>query len=176
MSAVDDTSPGPGAEPPAPDEPLAYVADPGRHDEMVGDDGELRDHWRYVIGSLRLLGRAELADRRSEAHQLLRQDGAAHTGGSGPAGPWHLDPVPVLVASDEWATVEAGLVQRAELLDLVLADIYGRRELIASGLLPPEVVLAHPGYLRAAVGITHPGAHRVVLQGPSRRKEVSPLQ
>lgn len=144
---------------------LPYSPEPGRPDEVVGADGELRDHWRYVIGSLRLLGRAELADRRAEAHQLLRQDGAAHAGGSatGSVGAWHLDPVPLLLSSEEWSTIEAGLVQRAELLDLVLADLYGPQELVARGLLPPEVVHAHPGYLRPAVGATAPGPHRLAL-------------
>ena len=51
----------------------------------------------------------------------------------------------------------AGLAQRATLLDRLLADIYGPRRVIAEGLLPPEVVLGHPGLLRACAGIVPPG-------------------
>ncbi len=61
---------------------------------------------------------------------------------------WRLDPIPVVLSSNEWATVETGIIQRAELLNLVLEDIYGERDLLRRGLLPPELVYAHPGFLR----------------------------
>ncbi|MFM7832594.1 MAG: circularly permuted type 2 ATP-grasp protein, partial [Planctomycetaceae bacterium] len=47
------------------------------------------------------------------------------------------------------AAVEAALAQRARLLNLIIADIYGQRRLIESGLLPPEILFANPEYLRA---------------------------
>src|SRR5690606_20771348 len=133
------------------------------YDEMVGPDGDLRDHWRYVIGSLRLLGGVELADRHDEVARLLRQDGAAHNetrttvNGSGP-----LDLIPLLVSGDDWSRIEAGLVQRGELLDLVLDDLYGGQTLIHRGIIPVEAVHRHPGYLRAVHGATTPGEHRLV--------------
>jgi uncharacterized circularly permuted ATP-grasp superfamily protein/uncharacterized alpha-E superfamily protein len=133
-------------------------------DEMVADDGELRDHWRYLVGSLRLLGRSELADRQREVADLLREDGASHqpqpaTGRT--SGP--LDLVPLLIASDDWATIEAGLTQRAELLDLVLDDLYGSQELVQRGIVPVEVLHRHPGYLRPLHGHRgRVGEHRLV--------------
>jgi uncharacterized circularly permuted ATP-grasp superfamily protein/uncharacterized alpha-E superfamily protein len=36
---------------------------------------------------------------------------------------------------------------------LILADIYGPRRLLASGDLPPEIVLANPSFLRAAASV-----------------------
>ena len=62
-----------------------------------------------------------------------------------------------LLAPDEFASLAAGLAQRATLLDRLLADIYGPRRVLAEGLLPPEVVLGHPGLLRACAGIVPPG-------------------
>ena len=47
--------------------------------------------------------------------------------------PWQLDPLPLVLDEREWATLEAGVVQRAELLDAVLADLYGARRLLARG-------------------------------------------
>ena len=35
--------------------------------------------------------------------------------------PWRLDPIPLVLHEREWATLEAGVVQRAELLDAVHA-------------------------------------------------------
>ena len=69
--------------------------------------------------------------------------------------PRHLtvDPLPHVIEAPEWAALERGLAQRARLLDLVLADLYGPRTLVARGLLPPEIVVGHPGFLAAAAGI-----------------------
>jgi uncharacterized circularly permuted ATP-grasp superfamily protein/uncharacterized alpha-E superfamily protein len=143
---------------------LHRVVEVAGFDEMLDDDGELRDHWRYVIGSLRLLGESELSARQREVTDLLRQDGASHdldpsTGRSSGA----LDLIPLLVSSEDWASIETGLVQRAELLDLVLDDLYGPQELVQRGLLPVEVLHRHPGYLRPLHGDRgHPGEHRLV--------------
>jgi uncharacterized circularly permuted ATP-grasp superfamily protein/uncharacterized alpha-E superfamily protein len=60
-----------------------------------------------------------------------------------------LDPLPHLVGAPEWAVLEAGLAQRARLLDLLLADVYGPRRLVDEGILPAEIVYGHPGFLRA---------------------------
>lgn len=134
------------------------------YDEMVGPDGDLRDHWRYVIGSLRMLGGAELVDRHDEVARLLRQDGSAYDAARATSvnGPGPLDLIPLLVSSEDWSRIESGLVQRAELLDLVLDDLYGEQILIQRGIIPVEAVHLHPGYLRAVHGDATPGEHRLV--------------
>jgi uncharacterized circularly permuted ATP-grasp superfamily protein len=71
--------------------------------------------------------------------------------------------VPLLLTSAEWQAIEHGLIQRAELLELVLADLYGRQDLVRRGLLPPELVFAHGGFARPCVGIAPPGARHLPL-------------
>ena len=71
--------------------------------------------------------------------------------------------IPLLVSSDEWRSIEAGLMQRAELLNLVLRDLYGQRKLILKGVLPPELVSSHPGFLRPCVGIPQPEIHSLLF-------------
>jgi uncharacterized circularly permuted ATP-grasp superfamily protein/uncharacterized alpha-E superfamily protein len=68
-----------------------------------------------------------------------------------------------VVSAADWEVLEAGLVQRSRLLDAVLADLYGPRSLLADGLIPPELVFAHPGYVRAANGIEVPGHHQLFM-------------
>ena len=65
--------------------------------------------------------------------------------------------MPLLVPSEEWRAIERGLTQRAELLRLVLADLYGPRELLHKGILPPELIFSHPGFLRACHDLPIPG-------------------
>jgi uncharacterized circularly permuted ATP-grasp superfamily protein/uncharacterized alpha-E superfamily protein len=61
--------------------------------------------------------------------------------------PWILDPLPYLVAAEEWKAIEAGVAQRARLLNALLADLYGPQELLARGALPPEIPFGHPNFL-----------------------------
>ena len=48
-----------------------------------------------------------------------------------------------------------GLAQRAELLNALLVDLHGPQRVLADGVLPPELVYAHQGYLRV---VARPGA------------------
>jgi uncharacterized circularly permuted ATP-grasp superfamily protein/uncharacterized alpha-E superfamily protein len=155
-------------------DPTDLLADyrplPGCHDEMVDRQGALREHWASVGHALGELGLPELRRRQQEAVRLLDADGVTYNvvgrTGAGKAPThgehrWSLDPVPVLVASDEWADIERGLIQRAELLDVILADLYGPRDLVRRGLLPPALVYGHPGFLRPADQIRLPGPHQL---------------
>lgn len=49
-----------------------------------------------------------------------------------------------MLSAADWEVLEVGLVQRSRLLDAVLADLYGSRSLLTDGMLPPELVFAHP--------------------------------
>jgi len=136
-----------------------------RHDEAFAADGSVRPHWQYLLSSLEGLGQQGIAERHNKAQRILRDDGATYNvyGDPQSSRTWALDPVPLLLDSTEWATIEAGLLERAELLDLTLKDLYGPRDLIRYGVVPPEVVFSHPGFLRACQGIRLRGEHQLIL-------------
>jgi len=140
-------------------QPLSAV-----HDEMVDGNGRLHEQWAHVGRVLDGLGRHQLSQRRAEAARLLANDGVDYqraAGEPGTARRWELDPVPLLLGSAQWAEVERGVIQRAELLNLVLADIYGPRRLLSGGLLPPELVFGHPGFHRQADQSRIPGSQQL---------------
>ena len=158
------------------------VADPRRYDEMTGTNGSLLPVWSDLASELNAIGGAGLTGLTGRVERLLEDDGVTYTpvadqGGDSeaPANPerWRLDPLPLVVEDAEWTRLEAGLIQRSTLLDAVLTDIYGDNKLIDNGLLPPELVFAHPDYLRPAHGITIPGAHQLffhavdICRGPT---------
>ena len=135
----------------------------GRFDELFDGDA-VRGPWARVARTLDDLGSAELTERTREARRLLVEDGVTYNATAGEvsaARPWMLDPVPVVVSAEEWSSLEKGLAQRAQLLDLVLADLYGPRRLLAEGLIPPEVVFGHPGFLRGCDQVRLPGDHQL---------------
>jgi uncharacterized circularly permuted ATP-grasp superfamily protein/uncharacterized alpha-E superfamily protein len=147
-------------------------------DEMLDQSGKVRPHWAYYIQALQKLGQGEVSLRQNEIHKLLRENGVTYNVYGDPDGssrPWQLDSVPLLLASEEWRDIELGLLERAELLNLILTDIYGPRELIRQGLLPIEMLFNHSGFLRACDKVKIPGKHQLVLyaadlaRGPDNR-------
>jgi uncharacterized circularly permuted ATP-grasp superfamily protein/uncharacterized alpha-E superfamily protein len=132
-----------------------YERRPGVYDELFATGIAPLPHWEHLLQNLQSLSREELFGRDREIRRLLRENGVTYNarGEDGAESrSWGLDPVPTLYRSDEWAEIEAGLAQRAELLSEVLRDIYGERKLIRRGLLPAELVYAHRGFLRPCVG------------------------
>ncbi len=138
----------------APDRTLlaAYArrtADAVAWDEMVGSSAELRPAWRDLGVAIDGLGASGLMERRRTLERLLADDGVTYRRLASPVEqPWDLDPIPLVLEAAQWTTLEPGLVQRAELLDLILTDLYGPRLLLERRLLPPEVVYGHAGFLR----------------------------
>jgi uncharacterized circularly permuted ATP-grasp superfamily protein/uncharacterized alpha-E superfamily protein len=121
----------------------------GAHDEMLAPDGAVREAWGDIASLLGRAGPGGLAARDAHARKLVADDGVGYRPPGGDAEqPWALDPVPLMLGADEWAGLEAGVAQRAELLDRLLSDLYGPRLTLRTGLLPPEVVLGHEGYVR----------------------------
>ncbi len=141
-------------------------------DEARTPDGAPRPGWDEVGAALAGLGPDGLGPVQAHLAQLLasdgvttspRQPGGAPEHRSTDARPWRMDPVPVVLDAGEWAHLERAVVQRSRLLDLVLRDLYGPQELVRRSLLPAEIVLGHPGYLRAVHGTIPPGAHQLTV-------------
>ncbi|HEV2969296.1 MAG TPA: circularly permuted type 2 ATP-grasp protein [Pirellulales bacterium] len=128
-----------------------YQPLPGVYDEMFAAPGELRPQWRQFVTLLNAMGRVELGRRWEQAQRLIRENGVTynvHGDAEGKDRPWELDAIPLLLPGDEWSALSTGLAQRARLLNLILADIYGPQTLVAGGHLPPELIFAHAGFLR----------------------------
>ena len=143
---------------------LAYAQVSG-NDEVYGPDGEARAHWQYVLDSLCALGQTELGNRQQKAQRILRDDGAVYTSMERPeqSNIWELDPIPMVFQSEEWREIESGLLERAELLDLVLKDLYGERQLIKQGVIPPEALFDQHGFIRACDQVTMPGEQQLIF-------------
>lgn len=139
------------------------VDTPQRYDEVAGADGQFRPAWRALAAEAELLTDEQLVRVVGEIQRFLADDGVTYTHPGEAPGAWRLDPVPFVLGADEWAGLDAALAQRAELLNAVLADLYGERRLLSSGVLPPSVVFGHPGYLRPLARLTSADTRPLVL-------------
>src|SRR4051812_8294020 len=151
-------------------------------DELAAPDGTPRRGWAALLDGFDRFVDADLGRAQREVARLLEDDNGTYTPSptsslsvvdepASPAGtadlteprPWRLDPVPLVLDDRDWAGLEAGVVQRAELLDAILADLYGPRRLLACGDLPPAAVLDHGEYLRPVVGTESLATQRLFL-------------
>jgi uncharacterized circularly permuted ATP-grasp superfamily protein len=132
-----------------------YATRLGSYDEMYATEQKVLPYWGRLIEALDAMGGEELERRRREAQRLLRKSGVTYNVYGNTVNltrPWRLDPIPLLISGEEWEIIETGLKQRAELLDLILKDIYGSQTLLKKGLLPLDLVLSHPGFLHPCMG------------------------
>ena len=109
---------------------------------------------------LAALGGEEINRRFAAADRYLRDSGVFYRVYEDPAGverPWPLSHMPLLIEPAEWQQLEAGLIQRAELLEAVLADAYGPARSMREGRLPAALIAGNPEFLRPLVGVAPPG-------------------
>lgn len=128
-----------------------YFTDVKDYDEALQSNMSTNPNWEKLLENINQTGIKELIQKQNEVNWLLDENGVTYNVYNDPKGmnrPWNLNVVPFLVHENEWKNVEKGLIQRAELLNLILKDLYGKRELIKKGILPYEVVFAHRGFLR----------------------------
>ncbi len=68
-----------------------------------------------------------------------------------------FDTIPRIITAQEWERLEKGLAQRVTALNLFLKDIYGKKQILADGIVPEDFVYRSPGYLPQCEGIIPPG-------------------
>src|SRR5262245_21038340 len=141
---------------------------PGIFDEMMDRDGRPRAHWRPFLAMLAALGPDEVNRRFAAADRHLRDSGVYYRVYEDPAGaerPWPLSHVPLLIDATEWQELKAGLIQRAELLEAILTDIYGPGNLVRERRLPATILAGNPEFLRPMAGVAPPGGAHLRVYG-----------
>ncbi len=131
----------------------------GRFDEMLDSAGRVRPDWQRFATGLNALGPSGLAQRADQVRRFLRENGVTYNvygAPQGPDRPWELDPLPLLIGPQEWQWLSQALAQRARLLDRIAADVYGPQTLLRRGLLPPELIFGHSGFLFPCHGLKPP--------------------
>jgi uncharacterized circularly permuted ATP-grasp superfamily protein/uncharacterized alpha-E superfamily protein len=141
-----------------------YARLPGIPDEFIGEDGAPRAVWTRFFDAFAALSPAEIERRFASADRHLREAGVTYRApGDSADRPWQLSYLPLLIDEAEWRHLTAGITQRAQLLELVLADLYGEGRLVAEGALPAAAIAGSAEYLRAVCGIKPPGGRYLSL-------------
>ncbi len=118
--------------------------------------------WSVALAELAAVAGDDLRHARERVARHAADIGTGWRAPGGAAAPAvSLSPVPLLSHADEWAGIAAGVAQRADLIERVLADLYGPGRLVADGHLPAALVTGSPLFLRPLVGMLPPGGHHL---------------
>jgi uncharacterized circularly permuted ATP-grasp superfamily protein/uncharacterized alpha-E superfamily protein len=135
-------------------------------DECFEAPGQIKEHWKRLLANAESLDAGELKNRQQELLKLLQENGVTYNIYGDPNGlnrPWLLDTIPLVMAPVDWRVVERGIKQRAYVLNKLFEDLYGERRLLKEGIIPPELVYAHTGFLRPCDNVKLPGNHQLIL-------------
>ena len=137
---------------------------PGVPDELLDVMGRPRPHWLSFLGELAEYSGVEARSRFDLATRHIRDTGVSHRiHGEDRERPWPLGPLPLILDKAEWKQIAAAVEQRANLLEAVLADIYGPGRLVEQGALPAAAFTGSVDYVRAIAGVPPPGGHYLQL-------------
>jgi uncharacterized circularly permuted ATP-grasp superfamily protein/uncharacterized alpha-E superfamily protein len=136
------------------------------YDEVIDKSGEVKPYWATIFATLERVGMDELGIRNKEIINKLKENGVTYNVYDAEkelVRPWKLDPIPFVLHQSEWEIIEKGLIQRANLLDLIYKDIYGEQLLIKNNIIPAELVYNNSGFLRPCFDIQQNEFHQLSL-------------
>jgi uncharacterized circularly permuted ATP-grasp superfamily protein/uncharacterized alpha-E superfamily protein len=136
------------------------TAKPHHFDEMRQSATELRAPWQSLFAQLGRESIDRLADYANTVNHVIAQNGISYnvfTDRQDQVRPWSLNPLPMVIDSDDWHLIETSLAQRARLLNQIVHDVYHQGDLLAAAYLPSALVLGNPGYLHAMRNVKVPG-------------------
>ncbi|MCC7251667.1 MAG: circularly permuted type 2 ATP-grasp protein [Hyphomicrobium sp.] len=141
-----------------------YRPQPGVYDEMVDETGAVRPHWAGFVDRLAAEAPGALQQRFGAADRYLKESGVFYRVYDDPAAgerPWPLSHVPLLISSEDWVAIEAGVIQRARLIEAFLADAYSGGERLARLGVPAALMAGSPDFLRPLVQAGRPAPRQL---------------
>jgi len=145
-------------------------------DEYRDADGNVRPHQLLLSRFLAEHSPAEVEQLRQAIRRRITEQEVTFNILGVPEGtnrPWQLDAIPFVIERKEWDQLCVGLRQRARLLNAVISDCYGEQRLIRDGVLPPQLVLGHPEFLRPCHGWVPLGGERLYLYAADIGRDAS---
>ena len=140
----------------------SYCANAGLGDVLRGDEGRGGRWWHTLLDGIANIGDGSLAQLQQRIGRQVKELGTAfRLPGEADERAWPLSAIPLLIGEDEWRGIDAGICQRAEVLELILADAFGAQRLVADGALPAAALTGSRHFWRSMIGVPPPGGRRL---------------
>ena len=144
-----------------------------KFDEMYAQlpfvDSAVRPHYRNYLDWLKRQDPQTMRDRREEAEMIFRRVGITFAvygdkdeDGAGTERLIPFDLIPRIIPAHEWTSMQQGLVQRVNALNMFIHDVYHAQNILKAGLIPSEQILNNAQYRPQMHGVDVP--HKVYSQ------------
>ncbi len=131
-------------------------------DMLCSARGSARDGWHAMMEELAATNGGDLIRAHERSQRQADDIGTGYRiAGESEERPWPLSPVPLMIDESEWARIEAGVRQRAALMETILFDLYGDARLVERGHVPASLVTGSPFFLRPMVHLDPPGGYQL---------------
>jgi uncharacterized circularly permuted ATP-grasp superfamily protein len=127
-------------------------------DEAFDVEGRPRELYEALLG---VLDGVDLAELARDVSEHAAAEGATFGGDTA----FPIDPIPRLVAADEWDALEAGLGQRLRALDAFVGDIAGPERIVADGIVPERLTADLPFREPDLADVPDPPGARIAIAG-----------
>ncbi|MBX9902594.1 MAG: circularly permuted type 2 ATP-grasp protein [Burkholderiaceae bacterium] len=124
---------------------------------LSSSSSKVREHYREFANWLEQQPADTIARKRAEADLLFRRVGITFAVYGDDAGTERLIPfdiIPRIIPAAEWSTLQAGLVQRVQALNMFIHDIYHDQNIIKAGVIPAEQIYKNAQYRPEMQGIS----------------------
>ena len=127
-----------------------YSASNSFDEYFINNLNSTREILSPLLSSLDRMGLEELNRNHDAAKKLLLRHGATFrlndAGEKGAERILPFDPLPRIICKKDWISLEKGLIQRLEAIDLFLNDIYGNQLILKDGIIPRSLIETSEGW------------------------------
>jgi uncharacterized circularly permuted ATP-grasp superfamily protein len=140
------------------------------YDEMYGLNAVKQplDHYKAYQQWAQTYAPQAMASKRAQADAAFRQVGITFAVYGDDAGTERLIPfdlVPRIIPSKEWATLQKGLIQRVQALNMFIHDVYHKQNIIKAGIVPAEQIYLNAQYRPQMQGVDVAGNNYCHIAG-----------
>lgn len=132
----------------------------GLYDELIRGSGRARAFATPLTRYLSSLDRKELEDVQRASELAIKEMGVTFTVYHAEEGSidrsWPLDIIPRVMAATEWRTIEEGLRQRVQALNLFIDDLYHDQKIVADKVFPKSMLAKSANFRKQCIGATPP--------------------
>jgi uncharacterized circularly permuted ATP-grasp superfamily protein len=141
------------------------------YDEMYGLDASRKqplDHYQAYQNWAKGYSPEAMAGKRAQADAAFRQVGITFAVYGDDAGTERLIPfdlIPRVIPSKEWETLQKGLIQRVQALNMCIHDVYHNQNIIKAGVVPAEQIFLNAQYRPQMQGVDVAGNNYCHIAG-----------
>ena len=139
--------------------PNHYAQAPNTWDEMFEKENSIRSVYNEFGDYLSKASIEEINQMQEFSRQFFMNQGVTFTVYNNKKGVERIFPfdiLPRIIAFKEWKIIETAIIQRIKALNFFLKDIYNEQFIIKDKIIPPDLIVSNPNFLREMRGLQVP--------------------